>query len=130
MLRLHHALRENHHLRHGGRMQYGLFLKGAGLTLEQSLAFWKSEFTKKMDADKVCGEGVLGQGLLRKPLLHCMLLSWQFEKSYAYNVRHNYGREGKRANYTPYSCMKIILSNPPAAGDYHGMYGVWVCRWV
>lgn len=56
MLRLHRALRENHHLRHGGRMQYGLFLKGAGLTLEQSLAFWKSEFTKKMDADKVrCG---------------------------------------------------------------------------
>ena len=53
MLRLHQALRENHHLRHGGRMQYGLFLKGAGLTLEQSLAFWKSEFTKKMDADKV-----------------------------------------------------------------------------
>lgn len=54
MLRLHHALRANHHLRHGGRMQYGLFLKGVGLTLEQSLAFWKSEFTKKMDADKVC----------------------------------------------------------------------------
>lgn len=55
-----------------------------------------------------------------------MLLSGQFEKSYAYNVRHNYGREGKRANYTPYSCMKVILSNPPAAGDHHGEYQVHV----
>ena len=51
---LHQALRENHHLRHGGRMQYGLFLKGIGLTLEQALQFWRSEFTKgKVDMDKV-----------------------------------------------------------------------------
>lgn len=77
MLRLHHALRENHHLRHGGRMQYGLFLKGAGLTLEQSLAFWKSEFTKKMDADKVCGEGGPWSGVAKEapPALHVALLA-------------------------------------------------------
>ncbi|XP_053237118.1 DNA primase large subunit isoform X2 [Podarcis raffonei] len=96
MRQLHKALRDNHHLRHGGRMQYGLFLKGIGLTLEQALQFWKSEFIRgKVDADK-------------------------FDKGYAYSIRHSYGKEGKRTDYTPFSCMKIIMSNPPGQGDYHG----------
>lgn len=96
MRQLHKALRENHHLRHGGRMQYGLFLKGIGLTLEQALQFWKQEFTRgNMDADK-------------------------FDKCYSYNIRHSFGKEGKRTDYTPFSCMKIILTNPPSQGDYHG----------
>ncbi|XP_030054854.1 DNA primase large subunit isoform X2 [Microcaecilia unicolor] len=96
MRQLHKELRDNHHLRHGGRMQYGLFLKGIGLTLEQALQFWKLEFSKgKVDAEK-------------------------FDKSYAYSIRHSYGKEGKRTDYTPYSCMKIILTNPPSQGDYHG----------
>ncbi|KAM4607039.1 DNA primase large subunit [Polymixia lowei] len=96
MRQLHQSLRENHHLRHGGRMQYGLFLKGIGLTLDQALQFWRSEFTKgKVDADK-------------------------FDKAYAYSIRHMFGKEGKRTDYTPYSCMKVILSNPPSQGDYHG----------
>lgn len=95
MQQLHQNLRQNHHLRHGGRLQYGLFLKGIGLSLEDAMRFWKLEFTKIMESDK-------------------------FEKSYAYNIRYNYGKEGKRANYTPYSCAKIIMSNPPSQGDYHG----------
>ncbi|XP_067884446.1 DNA primase large subunit [Heterodontus francisci] len=96
MRQLHKALRDNHHLRHGGRMQYGLYLKGIGLTLEQALQLWKSEFIRgKVDPEK-------------------------FDKLYAYNIRHSFGKEGKRTDYTPYSCMKIILSNPPSQGDYHG----------
>lgn len=53
MRELHERLRCEHHLKHGGRMQYGLFLKGIGLTLQQSLTFWKKEFTKRMDPETV-----------------------------------------------------------------------------
>ena len=53
MQNLHQGLRSNHHLKHWGRMQYGLFLKGIGLSLEEALKFWRMEFTKTMEPDKV-----------------------------------------------------------------------------
>jgi len=94
MSHMHKKLRENHHLKHFGRLTYGLFLKGIGVTLEDAVRFWRTEFTKSMPADK-------------------------FDKQYAYGVRYNYGKEGKRTDYTPYSCMKIITS-APSTGDHHG----------
>lgn len=39
MRQCHEALRSKHHLKYHGRLQYGLFLKGIGVTLEDSLRF-------------------------------------------------------------------------------------------
>ncbi|XP_030935035.1 probable DNA primase large subunit [Quercus lobata] len=97
MRHLFEKLREDHHLKHGGRMQLGLFLKGVGLKLEDALAFWKAEFSQRIS----------------------MVGSERFDKEYAYSIRHNYGREGKRTDYTPYSCQTIITS-APGVGDHHG----------
>lgn len=82
----HETLRNKHHLKHYARLQYGLFLKGIGVTLEDSMRFWQEEFLKIMDYEK-------------------------FSKSYSYNIRYNYGKEGSHTNYAPYSCLKIISAN-------------------
>lgn len=95
MQMLHEGLMRDHKLKHNGRLQYGLFLKGAGMSMEESLMFFQREFTKIMTSEK-------------------------FQKEYTYNIRHSYGKEGKRTNYTPYSCAKIILGTPPNNGEHHG----------
>lgn len=83
----HDNLRSTHHLKYAGRQQYGLFLKAIGVTMEDSLQFWRSELTR-------------GKVTLEK-----------FEKEYAYNIRHNYGKEGSRVNYAAHNCMKIITAS-------------------
>ena len=59
------------------------------------MQFWEMHFTKVMNHE-------------------------QFTKQYAYSVRHMYGKEGARKNYTPYSCMKIIMGAAPEVGAFHG----------
>eukprot|EP00190_Bangiopsis_sp_CCMP1999_P001122 CAMPEP_0198734306 /NCGR_PEP_ID=MMETSP1475-20131203/51643_1 /TAXON_ID= ORGANISM="Unidentified sp., Strain CCMP1999" /NCGR_SAMPLE_ID=MMETSP1475 /ASSEMBLY_ACC=CAM_ASM_001111 /LENGTH=472 /DNA_ID=CAMNT_0044497749 /DNA_START=46 /DNA_END=1464 /DNA_ORIENTATION=- len=88
-------LHEDHHLRHGGRLQLGLYLKTCGLSMEESLTFWKNEF----------GKGTIS--------------SDRFDKQYAYSIRHTYGKEGKRRELGCYGCMKII-SSTPGPGEHHG----------
>ena len=83
------------HLMHNGRLQYILFLKGAGLPLKESIEFFKKKYEKKTPSDK-------------------------FEKQYAYGIRHSYGEEGKRMDYPPYSCRKILFLNNPSSQECHG----------
>ncbi len=65
--------------------------------MEESLQYWKREMTKKSDID-----------------------ADKFEKNYAYNIRHSYGAEGKRNDYRPYNCNKVINLTTPGNGEYHG----------
>ena len=67
MLNLHKSLQRNKHLKHFGRLQYTLFLKGIGLSVDECLTFWRNSFNVPED---------------------------QFNKQYRYNVRHAYGLEG------------------------------------
>ncbi|PIC54883.1 hypothetical protein B9Z55_003953 [Caenorhabditis nigoni] len=95
MKQMHKHLRLNHHLKYGARRQYGLFLKGIGLSLDEAIAMMRDEFTKKITSDK-------------------------FDKEYAYNIRYMYGKEGRRVPQKALSCATIILNNPPSAVDCHG----------
>ena len=65
--------------------------------MDESLTYWKREMTKKSDIDND-----------------------KFEKNYAYNIRHSYGAEGKRNDYKPWNCNKIINLTQPGNGEYHG----------
>lgn len=99
MRNLHMNLRKNSHLKHFGRLQYTLFLKGLGLTMEDCLIFWRQSF--KLITDDT------------------------FNKEYRYNIRHSYGDVGGDATrrgrgYSPFSCQKILTEHPPGSGESHG----------
>jgi DNA primase large subunit len=52
MKRLYTTFRTNHHLKHFGRLQLGLFLKGLGFSIEDAIRFWCEEFCQTMTVDK------------------------------------------------------------------------------
>lgn len=56
--------------------------------------FWREEFTKIMDGN-------------------------QFEKQYAYGIKHSYGKVGRMLSYSAHSCVKIITENV-GPGEQHG----------
>ncbi|KAF8757031.1 DNA primase small subunit [Rhizoctonia solani] len=125
MRNLHDSLRKDHHLRHHGRLQYGLFLKvcqiawsvgpykhlidvhmrrvrdlraakAIGMSIDEALTFWRRGFQGgKITDDK-------------------------FAKEYRYNIRHSYGLEGRRMNYPAKNCVRIITNDEPSSLDNHG----------
>lgn len=78
-------LKTKNHLKYNDRQVLCLFLKDIGMSLNDTISFFRSNFKCTPD---------------------------QFNKEYLYSIRHNYGLEGKRANYSCFPCTKIIgMSN-------------------
>ncbi|GAA5865207.1 hypothetical protein JCM8547_008313 [Rhodosporidiobolus lusitaniae] len=94
MRNMQETLKSSKHLKHEGRQQYNLFLKGIGLSVEEAIVFWRKSFSSITD-DK-------------------------FNKEYRYNIRHGYGLEGSRKNYAPKGCTQIITGPVPGPGQSHG----------
>ncbi|KGB80170.1 DNA primase large subunit [Cryptococcus deuterogattii R265] len=95
MRHLYEKLKKDRHLKHWGRLQLTLFLKGLGLPLDQAILFWRRSYGTSMTDDK-------------------------FNKEYKYNIRHSYGQEGRRANYPPKNCQQILTQDQPGTQDSHG----------
>jgi len=89
------ALTDSHHLKYKARLQYGLFLKGIGLSMEDAIRYFRGEFVRgPVDPEK-------------------------FDKEYTYGIRYNYGKEGKKVNWAPWNCMRIIMESV-GPGENHG----------
>lgn len=99
MRRIDTSVREHGHLKHHGRLMYGLFLKAIGLSMEDSMTLFSNLMTVKGGAS----------------------VESFAKSSYGYNVRYNYGKEGKKTNYSSFSCGTIIALPPMTDRiDCHG----------
>ncbi|GMM37222.1 DNA primase subunit [Saccharomycopsis crataegensis] len=90
------VMRENH-LKYLGRTQLTLFLKGIGLSVDESVKFFCKWFT-----------------------MNGKLTQEKFYKEYKYNIRHCYGLEGSRINYKPWDYATILAKPKPGRNEYHG----------
>ncbi len=73
------GLRKKHMLKHWGRLQLGMFLKGMGLSLKDNIKLFEVELKKTSEGEKKINE-------------------------YKYYLEHMYGKRGKKTDYTPWSC--------------------------
>nr|XP_050853314.1 DNA primase large subunit-like [Vespula vulgaris] len=90
---IHEILRRDHHLKHGERKQYSLFLKSIGVTADDAMELWKEEFTKKISETT-------------------------FEREYGYRLRHIYGEGNIQKTYSSYKCSSIINFNIKPTESY------------
>ncbi|KAL0101429.1 hypothetical protein PUN28_018928 [Cardiocondyla obscurior] len=98
MQHLHSVLKKRHRLSHYARLYYSLFLKEIGMTLEDSIIFWREEYSKPHTCTSVCSH------------------NWQSnEKKFIYSIRHMYGLEGSRKNYKTPDCNLICSGISGAA---------------
>lgn len=83
--------RKSRHLKYSDRQALCLFLKECGVGVDECIQLMRSIFDVSMEV---------------------------FNKEYLYSIRHNYGLEGKKANYSSFTCKKIVTleSDPNVFG--------------
>lgn len=87
MRHMHLTSRAGNHAKYDVRTQYGAFLRGIGLNVEEAVKLWRSIFKNK-------GED-------------------EFNKQYLYNIRHLYGLEGSRKPTNAPNCVQLGKSTSP-----------------
>ncbi|KAF4665597.1 hypothetical protein FOL47_004499 [Perkinsus chesapeaki] len=85
------------HLKHRGRQQLPPFIRSAGLNMEDSLKWFKNEFTRDqtIDGDK-------------------------FDRHYSYDIKWVYGKVGRMKPSQAFSCSSIIGFEYPTSDQIHG----------
>ncbi|KAF7683338.1 DNA primase large subunit [Astathelohania contejeani] len=69
------------HLKYTDRQTLTRFFKDIGMCVDETILFFRNNFNVPKSV---------------------------FDKEYLYSIRHNYGLEGKRAQYQSYGCLRII----------------------
>nr|XP_026498497.1 DNA primase large subunit-like [Vanessa tameamea] len=90
MLNFHQSLRNKHRLSHNQRFSYSLFLKDIGMPVEEAVKFWRNEYQQVPNGKHKCCH------------------SWKNdEKKFIYGIRHLYGLEGGKKNYSSGNCLRL-----------------------
>ena len=94
------ALEKTHHLKYKARLQYGLFLKGIGLSMDDALRFFRGEFTQShVDADKFDKEYTYG--IRYVALCFCL-------KSSFFVHKFNFDFPRKMSGFLFFFCEKLV----------------------
>ncbi|KAK3876014.1 hypothetical protein Pcinc_019155 [Petrolisthes cinctipes] len=97
MQSLHRTLVKNNRLRHHARFRYTLFLKDIGVPWQENVAFWEHYYSRPHSgAAAGC----------------CHTWKGNDGHRYTYGIRHLYGMEGGKKNYTSHSCSALQEMKP------------------
>lgn len=87
------VLRNNHRLSYAWRYRFSLFLKDIGLSVDESIEFWRTEYSKSCSAQASCKH------------------SWkENQRKYRYSIRHMYGLEGSKRIGRSKLCSQIQVN--------------------
>lgn len=108
MSALYATLKRDRRLGHDDRFVFSLFLKEIGLDLKEAIQFWSHHYIEPPGKHATCSH------------------TWQENTSrLTYSVRHMYGQEGRRVDYTAHGCAQVQGNGlcPFTTGKFKAIYG-------